>query len=58
MRTTESASKLGISRATSDAEPKESDPFADEGRESLSSSVSWQDVPTARKLIGGKYVSS
>ncbi|KAJ5771382.1 uncharacterized protein N7511_003433 [Penicillium nucicola] len=58
MRTTESASRLGISRATADAEPKESDPFADEGRESLSSSVSWQDVPTARKLIGGKYVST
>ncbi|KAJ5301302.1 hypothetical protein PENANT_c023G04854 [Penicillium antarcticum] len=58
MRTVESASRLGISRAASDAEPKESDPFADEGRESLSSSVSWQDVPTARKLIGGKYVST
>jgi hypothetical protein len=58
LRTTESASRLGISRAASDAEPKESNPFADEGRESLFSSVSWQDVPTARKLVGGKYVSS
>ncbi|KAJ5793729.1 Fps/Fes/Fer/CIP4 homology [Penicillium paradoxum] len=57
VRSTETAARLGISRASSDAEQKEADPFADEGRESQPS-TSWLGVPTARKLIGGKYVSS
>lgn len=58
LRGAESSSQLGISRAASDAEQKEADPFADEGRESPLSAVSWLGVPTTRKLIGGKYVSS
>ncbi|OQE18188.1 hypothetical protein PENFLA_c022G01258 [Penicillium flavigenum] len=58
LRGAESASQLGISRATSDVEQKEADPFADEGRESPLSAASWLGVPTTRKLIGGKYVSS
>ncbi|KAJ5940863.1 hypothetical protein N7516_001031 [Penicillium verrucosum] len=58
LRGAESSSQLGISRAASDAEQSEADPFADEGRESPLSTVSWLGVPTTRKLIGGKYVSS
>lgn len=58
LRGAESASQLGISRAASDAEQKEADPFADEGRESPLSATSWLGVPATRKLIGGKYVSS
>ncbi|CAP92332.1 Pc13g12630 [Penicillium rubens Wisconsin 54-1255] len=58
LRGAESASQLGISRAASDVEQKEADPFADEGRESPLSAASWLGVPTTRKLIGGKYVSS
>ncbi|KGO46718.1 Fps/Fes/Fer/CIP4 homology [Penicillium expansum] len=58
LRGAESASQLGISRAASAAEQKEADPFADEGRESPLSATSWLGVPTTRKLIGGKYVSS
>ncbi|OQE41339.1 hypothetical protein PENCOP_c005G07377 [Penicillium coprophilum] len=54
----ESASQLGISRAASEAEQTEEDPFADEGRESEPSAPSWLGVPTTRKLITGKYVSS
>jgi hypothetical protein len=57
LRNTESASRLGISRAASEAEQMEADPFADEGRTSQPS-VAWLDVPTTRKLISGKYVSS
>lgn len=56
-----STSLLGISRAVSD--PTEVDPFADAGskdpqQSSSTAAVSWQDVPTARKLVAGKYVSS
>ncbi|CAG8174523.1 unnamed protein product [Penicillium nalgiovense] len=58
LRGAESASQLGISRAASDVEQKEADPFADEGRESPLSATSWLGVPITRKLIGGKYVSS
>ncbi|CAI7613982.1 unnamed protein product [Penicillium glandicola] len=54
----ESASQLGVSRAASEAEQMEADPFADEGRESPPAAASWLGVPTTRKLIGGKYVSS
>lgn len=56
LRSTESASQLGISRAAS-GEDQETDPFADEDRE-VQPSASWLTVPTARKLIGGKYGSS
>ncbi|KAJ5618876.1 hypothetical protein N7510_002860 [Penicillium lagena] len=54
-------SHLGISRAVSDA--TEVDPFADAGskdpqQSSSTAAVSWQDVPTTRKLVAGKYVSS
>ncbi|KAJ5493808.1 Fps/Fes/Fer/CIP4 homology [Penicillium fimorum] len=52
------ASQLGISRAALEAEQTEADPFADEGRESQPSAASWLGVPTTRKLISGKYVSS
>jgi hypothetical protein len=57
LRTTDSTARLGITRAASDAEQAEVDPFADDGRETQPS-ASWLGVPTARKLIGGKYVSS
>ncbi|KAJ5950428.1 Fps/Fes/Fer/CIP4 homology [Penicillium vulpinum] len=57
LRNAESASQLGISRATSESEQMEADPFADEGRETQSA-ASWLGVPTTRKLISGKYVSS
>ncbi|KAJ5576912.1 Fps/Fes/Fer/CIP4 homology [Penicillium sp. DV-2018c] len=58
LRTTDSTSRLGITRAASEAEQPEVDPFADEGRETEPSSTTWLGVPTTRKLIGGKYVSS
>jgi hypothetical protein len=58
LHNSDSASQLGISRAASSSEQQEADPFADEGREAQPPSVSWLSVPTARKLIGGKYVSS
>ena len=58
LHSTDSASQLGISRAASGGEQQEADPFADEGREAQPPSTSWLGVPTARKLIGGKYVSS
>ncbi|KXG49398.1 Fps/Fes/Fer/CIP4 homology [Penicillium griseofulvum] len=57
LRNAESASPLGISRAASEAEQMEADPFADEGRTSQPF-VPWLGVPTTRKLISGKYVSS
>jgi hypothetical protein len=55
---TDSPSQLGISRAASSSEQLEADPFADEGREVQPSSISWLGVPTARKLVGRKYVSA
>ncbi|KAI2733001.1 hypothetical protein CBS147332_16 [Penicillium roqueforti] len=58
LRGAESASQLGISRSASETEQKEADPFADDGRDSPLSATSWLSVPTSRKLIGGKYVSS
>lgn len=56
LHTIDSASRLGISRATSGVN-QETDPFADEDRQAQPS-TSWVGVPTTRKLIGGKYVSS
>ncbi|KAG0154864.1 hypothetical protein PDIDSM_435 [Penicillium digitatum] len=58
LRGAESASQLGISRAASDEEQKEADPFADGDRELPLFATSWLGVPTTRKLISGKYVSS
>lgn len=59
LRTTETGSRLGISRAVADASPKELDPFADESAQrAAAASVEWQDVPTMRKLVAGKYVST
>lgn len=59
LRTTETGSRLGISRAVADASPKELDPFADESAQrATAASVEWQEIPTTRKLVGGKYVSA
>ncbi|OOQ90790.1 Fes/CIP4 like proteiny domain protein [Penicillium brasilianum] len=55
LRTTETGDWLGISRASSHVGPKEIDPFADEGKPATP--VPWEEVPTARKLVAGKYVS-
>lgn len=56
LRTTETGSRLGISRAPAHAGPKEIDPFADDGKPATP--VPWEEVPTARKLVAGKYVSA
>jgi hypothetical protein len=56
LTTTASGSQLGISRV-SDASPKEVDPFADEAAQ-RAASTAWQEVPTARKLVAGKYVAT
>ena len=55
LRTTENSSRLGISRAIADPAQREADPFGDEAS---GASASWQEFPTARKLVGGKYVSA
>ncbi|KAJ5753136.1 hypothetical protein N7520_010053 [Penicillium odoratum] len=55
--TTESASRLGVSRAVSESNQQEIDPFADSGKQSPAPAA-WQEVPTSRKLVGGKYVSA
>jgi hypothetical protein len=57
LHTTESASRLGVSRAVSESTQQDNDPFADNGKQSPAP-VNWQEVPTSRKLVGGKYVSS
>lgn len=57
VRTADAGSRLGISAAES-AE-KEADPFADEDSAAQPQpSLTWKEVPTARKLLAGKYVSS
>ncbi|KAJ5682545.1 hypothetical protein N7462_005710 [Penicillium macrosclerotiorum] len=60
LHTTETGARLGISRAVPDAQQKEIDPFADDGspRNARTASVSWLEVPVARKLVGGKYISA
>ncbi|OJJ35125.1 hypothetical protein ASPWEDRAFT_40290 [Aspergillus wentii DTO 134E9] len=53
--------RLGISAASDRAEsPQKSDPFADDdsGTQNTLPSATWNQVPTVRKLVGGKYVSS
>ncbi|KAG2415172.1 hypothetical protein HFD88_006363 [Aspergillus terreus] len=55
----DAGSRLGVS-AASDSAQKEYDPFADDGPGASGSqpSLSWAEVPTVRKLVGGKYISS
>jgi hypothetical protein len=57
LSTATAGSRLGVSRAVTDASPKEIDPFADEAAQRAASTV-WQEVPTARKLVSGKYVAA
>ena len=60
-RTADAGSRLGIS-ATSESAEKASDPFADDDSPAQSAETqfpaTWNEVPTARKLVTGKYVSS
>lgn len=59
LHTTESTSRLGVSRAVQGSAQPETDPFADaRGAQSPIPTIDWQDVPTNRKLVSGKYVSS
>ncbi|KAE8167126.1 Muniscin C-terminal mu homology domain-containing protein [Aspergillus tamarii] len=63
VHTPDAGSRLGISAAspTEESTPKGSDPFADEdsgAHDDTQPSVTWKEVPTTRKLVGGKYVSS
>ncbi|OOG00724.1 hypothetical protein ASPCADRAFT_202561 [Aspergillus carbonarius ITEM 5010] len=63
IHTIDDGSRLGISTASSmeQAPRKGSDPFADEDfgeTPETQPSLQWRSVPTARKLLGGKYVSS
>ncbi|OJJ80852.1 uncharacterized protein ASPGLDRAFT_133423 [Aspergillus glaucus CBS 516.65] len=57
VRTADAGGRLGISAASDNVEAKEDDPFADEDAEPQPA-VTWDEVPTARKLVAGKYVSS
>ncbi|KAJ5676902.1 uncharacterized protein N7477_002535 [Penicillium maclennaniae] len=57
LSTITAGSRLGISRAVTDASPKEVDPFADEAAQRAASTV-WEEAPTARKLVSGKYVAA
>jgi F-BAR domain only protein len=59
--TTDSSSRLGLSVAESVAPAaEEHDPFADEDATTpaASTSTTWKEVQTARKLVAGKYVAS
>ncbi|RAQ41357.1 hypothetical protein AFGD_011125 [Aspergillus flavus] len=63
VHTLDAGSRLGISAAspTEEITPKGSDPFADEDSgapDDAQPSLTWKEVPTTRKLVGGKYVSS
>ncbi|KAA8651751.1 uncharacterized protein ATNIH1004_000647 [Aspergillus tanneri] len=59
-----SGSRLGISAASQTAEATQkgaADPFADEDSTQATdteASLVWNEVPTVRKLVGGKYVSA
>ncbi|KAI9040857.1 uncharacterized protein KD926_007665 [Aspergillus affinis] len=59
IRSTHAGSRLGISAASPGGEAAP-DPFADEDSAPAADteSLTWNEVPTARKLVGGKYVSS
>lgn len=64
VRTAGAGPRLGISAASDSVEAteKEADPFADEttaaGSAGTQPSLTWKEVPTARKLVAGKYVSA
>ncbi|KNG89648.1 hypothetical protein ANOM_002364 [Aspergillus nomiae NRRL 13137] len=63
VNTLDAGSRLGISAAlpAEASTPKGSDPFADEdsgAHDDTQPSLTWKEVPTTRKLVGGKYVSS
>ncbi|OJJ73550.1 hypothetical protein ASPBRDRAFT_53717 [Aspergillus brasiliensis CBS 101740] len=62
VHTIDDGSRLGISAASPSNQVKGSDPFADEEAGShtpeLQPSLEWKNLPTARKLLGAKYVSS
>ncbi|OJJ49973.1 hypothetical protein ASPZODRAFT_128559 [Penicilliopsis zonata CBS 506.65] len=63
LHTVDASSRLGISAAASSeagTAPSSTDPFADEGTpvSPVSPAMIWKPVPTVRKLVGGKYVSS
>lgn len=60
IHSTHAGSRLGISAASRTGEVAP-DPFADEDSSAPAAdneSLTWNEVPTARKLVGGKYVSS
>ncbi|KAF7597545.1 hypothetical protein BBP40_000023 [Aspergillus hancockii] len=63
VRTSDAGSRLAISTASQAGEstPKGSDPFADEdtgAQDDTQPSLTWKEVPTTRKLVGSKYISS
>ncbi|KAJ5975662.1 hypothetical protein N7481_009369 [Penicillium waksmanii] len=58
LRTNETGARLGISQPVSDASAKEADPFSDAAPQSPALSASWQELPTVRQLVGGKYVAA
>lgn len=60
LHATPASSTLGISAASMESQ-REPDPFADEDSRAESpetQQTTWKEVPTARKLVAGKYVSS
>ncbi|GAD99835.1 Fes/CIP4 homology domain protein [Paecilomyces variotii No. 5] len=61
VRSVDARTRLGITTladATTD-EPRDVDPFADEVSASQNQQTkTWKEVPTARKLVAGKYVAS
>ncbi|KAH1340836.1 hypothetical protein KXV68_002571 [Aspergillus fumigatus] len=62
LQTADAGSRLGISTMSQheDTPQTRTDPFADEDgslQASDSLSTSWEEVPTVRKLVAGKYVS-
>ncbi|KAE8353636.1 Muniscin C-terminal mu homology domain-containing protein [Aspergillus coremiiformis] len=62
VHTSDAGSRLGISAASqAESTQKGSDPFADEdsgAQDDTQLGLTWKEVPTTRKLVGGKYVSS
>lgn len=59
VHTSDNAARLGVSRVVAGSASPEYDPFSDDGSPRASQGApSWQEIPTAHKLVGGKYVSS
>ncbi|KAE8153879.1 Muniscin C-terminal mu homology domain-containing protein [Aspergillus avenaceus] len=56
----DTSSRLGISVASQSGGPAQrgSDPFADEDAVVAEPTLAWKEVPTMRKLVGGKYIAS